>query len=100
MLFSPSSVKHLILGAAVIASLSAKPSSAQDVAPCDQFAWPVKREQVLFASKELQHVASGATLDTFPDHGTLLSFSRMTRCLTRCHLGARQRSRTAPAAWL
>ena len=83
MLFSPSSAKRssnfilrtFIFGAAVTATLSlggAKPASAQDIAPCDQFAWPVKREQALFASKEMQHVASGATLDLFPDHGIAL----------------------------
>ena len=75
MLFYPSSAKDFIFAAAVTAALSlagARPASAQDVAPCDQFAWPVKREQALFASKELQHVASGATLDEFPDHGIAL----------------------------
>ena len=83
VLFSPSSAKRssgasrktLIFAAAVTATLSlvgAKPASAQDMAPCDQFAWPVKREQALFASKDLPHIASGATLDSFPDHGIAL----------------------------
>ncbi len=83
MLFSPSSAKRssgasrktLIFAAAVTATLSlvgAKPASTQDMAPCDQFAWPVKREQALFASKDLPHIASGATLDLFPDHGIAL----------------------------
>jgi hypothetical protein len=39
---------------------------------CDQFTWPVKREQALFGSKDLQHVASGATLASFPDRGIAL----------------------------
>ena len=63
------------LAVAVLATLpfaTAKPASAQDLAACDQFDWPVKREQALFASKELQHVASGATLDSFPDRGIAL----------------------------
>ena len=61
-----------VLAAALIAASSftaARTASALDSAAWDQFAWPVKREQALFASKDLQHVASGATLDSIPDHG-------------------------------
>jgi len=67
--------RNLVLAAAAIAALSfaaARTASAQEIAACDQFAWPVKREQALFASKDLQHVASGATLDSLPDHGIVL----------------------------
>ena len=81
MSFSPlepslrKSRRTLALAAAVAAALSfaaAKPASAQESAACDQFAWPVKREQALFGSKDLPQVASGATLDSFPDHGIAL----------------------------
>ena len=61
-----------VLAAALIAASSfttARTASAQDIAACDQFAWPIKREQALFASKDLQHVASGTTLDSVPDRG-------------------------------
>ncbi len=66
---------NYFLAVAVIAALpfaTAKPAVAQDLAACDQFAWPVKREQALFASNGLQHVASGATLASFPDRGIAL----------------------------
>ncbi len=74
---SPSNARHgsYFLAAAVLATLpfaTAKPAPAQDLAACDQFAWPVKREQALFASRELRHVASGTTLDSFPDRGIAL----------------------------
>ncbi len=65
----------LVLAAAVMAALSftpARTASAQEMAACDQFAWPVEREQALFASKDLRHVASGTTLDSIPDHGIAL----------------------------
>ena len=45
------------------------PASAQDLAPCDQFIWSVKREQALFGAADLQKVASGATLNALPEHG-------------------------------
>jgi hypothetical protein len=64
-----------ILAAALLAASSltaARTASALDSAACDQFAWPVKREQALFASKDLQHVASGTTLESVPDHGVAL----------------------------
>ena len=64
-----------VLAAALIAGLSftaARTASALDIAACDQFAWPIKREQALFASKDLQHVASGTTLDSVPDRGIAL----------------------------
>ena len=67
--------RNLVLRASVIATLSfaaAGAPSAQELVACEQFAWPVKREQALFASKDLQHVASGATLGSFPDHGIAL----------------------------
>ena len=84
MLFSPSklsqpfrktSVRNLALAAAVATALAfapGKPASAEDISACDQFTWPVKREQALFGSKDLQHVASGATLASFPDRGIAL----------------------------
>ena len=84
MLFSPSklsrpfrktSYRNLALAAAVAATLAFAPgklASAEDVSACDEFTWPVKREQTLFASKDLQHVASGATLASFPDRGIAL----------------------------
>ena len=65
----------LVFGACVIAASSftaARTASALDIAACDQFAWPIKREQALFASKDLQHVASGTTLDSVPDRGIAL----------------------------
>ena len=64
-----------VLAAALIAASSftaARTASALDIAACDQFAWPIKREQALFASKDLQHVASGTTLDSVPDRGIAL----------------------------
>ena len=62
-----------VLAAALIAASSfAATASALDIAACDQFAWPIKREQALFASKDLQHVASGTTLDSLPDRGVAL----------------------------
>jgi hypothetical protein len=64
-----------VFAAALIAGLSftaARTASALDIAACDQFAWPIKREQALFASKDLQHVASGTTLDSVPDRGIAL----------------------------
>ena len=64
-----------VLAAALIAASSftaARTASALDIAACDQFAWPVTREQALFASKDLQHVASGTTLDSIPDRGVAL----------------------------
>ena len=61
----------LALAAAITAALSAA-ALAHDMAPCDQFAWPVKREQALFASTGLPHVASGATLESLPDRGIAL----------------------------
>ena len=67
---------NYLLAVAVIATLpfaTAKPPLAQDLASCDQFAWPVKREQALFASNGLQQVASGTTLDSFPDRGIALA---------------------------
>ncbi len=72
---SNSSRGNLCLAAAVTAVLACvaiRPASSQDIAACEQFAWPVKREQALFASKDLLHVASGASLDTFPDRGIAL----------------------------
>lgn len=84
MLFSPSklsqqfrttNVRNLALAAAIAAALAfapGKPASAEDMSACDQFIWPVKREQALFGSKDLQHVASGATLASFPDRGIAL----------------------------
>ncbi len=62
--------------AAVLAGLAfalagAGPAAAQDKPPCEQFAWPVKREQVLFAAPDLKTVPSGTTLGTF-DHGVAL----------------------------
>ena len=84
MLFSPSKLsrpfrktgdRNLVLAAAVAAVLAfapGKPASAEDIAACDQFNWPVKREQALFGSKDLQHVASGATLASLPDRGIAL----------------------------
>ena len=84
MLFSPSklsqqfrttNVRNLALAAAVAAALAfapGKPALAEDMSECDQFTWPVKREQALFGSKDLQHVASGATLASFPDRGIAL----------------------------
>jgi len=65
----------LVLAAALIATVllaTARTASALDIAACDQFAWPIKREQALFASKDLRHVASGATLDSLPDRGIAL----------------------------
>ncbi len=84
MLFSPSklsqpfretSVRDFALAAAVATALTfapGKPSAAEDMSACDQFNWPVKREQTLFGSKDLQHVASGATIASFPDRGIAL----------------------------
>ena len=84
MLFSPSKIsqpfrktsdRNLVLAAAIAAALAfapGKPASAEDMSACDQFSWPVKREQALFASKDLQHVASGTTLASFPDRGIAL----------------------------
>ena len=84
MLFSPTrfsqpfrktSVGYLVLAAAVAAALAfapGTPASAEDMSACNQFTWPVKREQALFGSNDLQHVASGATLASFPDHGIAL----------------------------
>ena len=64
-----------VLAAALIAASSftaGRTASALDIAACDQFAWPIKREQTLFASKDLQHVASGTTLDSVPGRGIAL----------------------------
>jgi hypothetical protein len=64
-----------VLAAALIAASSftaARTASALDIAACDQFAWPVTRERALFASKDLQHVASGTTLGSVPDRGVAL----------------------------
>ena len=62
-------VSLLLAAAVAAASLTAKPAFPQEIAACDQFFWPVKREQALFASKDLKHAASGATLEFSPDHG-------------------------------
>jgi hypothetical protein len=66
----------LVLAAAVLIAASsftaARTASALDTAACDEFAWPIKREQALFASKDLRHVASGTTLDSVPDRGIAL----------------------------
>ena len=73
--FRKTSVRNLALAAAVAAALAfapGKPASAEDMSACDQFTWPVKREQALFGSQDLQHVASGATLASFPDRGIAL----------------------------
>ena len=48
------------------------PSGAQELAPCEQFTWAIKREQALFGAADLQHVASGVTLESLPDHGIAL----------------------------
>jgi len=66
--------RNLVVAAAVIALsfAAARTASAQEIAACDQFAWPVKREQALFGSKDLQHVASGAALDSLPDRAIAL----------------------------
>ena len=72
--FRKTSDRNLVLAAAVAAALAfapGKPVSAEDMSACE-FTWPVKREQALFGSKDLQHVASGATLASFPDHGIAL----------------------------
>jgi hypothetical protein len=83
-MFFPSSIPQLlshrrlrsrVLGGAALTALSftgAGPAPAQGVAGCDQFAWTVKREQALFASKDLPHVVSGATLETLPSDGVAL----------------------------
>ena len=73
--FRKASDRKLVLAAAVAAALAfapGKPASAEDMSACDQFTWPVKREQALFGSKDLLHVASGATLASFPDRGIAL----------------------------
>ena len=112
MLFSPSklsqpfrqtSVRNLALAAAVAAALAfapEKPALAEDMSACDQFTWPVRREQALFGSKDLQRVASGATLASFPDRGIALELQPHDRRLTRCHRGGSRKSRAAPAASL
>lgn len=48
------------------------PITAQELAPCDQFTWSIKREQALFGATDLQHVASGVTLESLPDRGIAL----------------------------
>jgi hypothetical protein len=48
------------------------PASAQELAPCEQFNWSVKREQALFGVMDLQKVGSGVTLESLPDHGIAL----------------------------
>jgi hypothetical protein len=48
------------------------PASAQDLAPCDQFTWSVKREQTLFGAADLQKVASGVTLGSLSDQAIAL----------------------------
>lgn len=90
----------LALAAVIIAALpfaAIKPALAQDIAACNQLAWPIKREQALFASNGLQHVASGTTLDSIPDHGVALELQPHDWRLTSCRPGGRQRSPTAPA---
>jgi hypothetical protein len=65
----------LVLAAALISASSftvGRMAAAHEIAACDQFAWLIKREQALFASKDLQHVASGTTLDLVPDRGIAL----------------------------
>jgi hypothetical protein len=67
-------IQSWIFVAAALAAVSLagpEPAFAQN-AGCDQFAWPVKREQALFAAKDLPHVATGATLETFPERGVAL----------------------------
>lgn len=75
MLFSPlqplwtARASLLFAVAVAAASLAAKPASAQEIAACGQFAWPVNRELALFASSNLPQAASGATLEFSSDHG-------------------------------
>ncbi|MGO8954391.1 MAG: hypothetical protein ACLPWS_09770 [Rhodomicrobium sp.] len=60
--------------AAVLAGLAfagAGAVAAQDKPACEQFAWPVKREQVLFAAADLKTVPSGTSLGSF-DRGVTL----------------------------
>ena len=92
-----------VLAAALIAASSftaARTASALDIAACDQFAWPIKREQALFASEDLQHVASGATLDSIPDHGVALELQPHDTAPYVSRQAGSRKLRTASAGWL
>lgn len=60
-----------VLSGLAFAVAGAGPVAAQDKPACEQFAWPVKREQVLFAAPDLKTVPSGSSLATF-DRGVAL----------------------------
>src|SRR5258706_2728301 len=58
--------------------LDTKPAAAQDPA-CEQFNWPVKREQAAFATTVLPVIPSGATLDALPERGIILALKPNTQ---------------------
>jgi hypothetical protein len=59
--------------------LDTKPAAAQDTPACEQFNWPVKREQAAFAATDLRVVPSGATLDALPERGIILALKPNTQ---------------------
>jgi len=59
--------------------LDTKPAAAQDTPACEQFNWPVKREQAAFTATDLRVVPSGARLDALPERGIILALKPNTQ---------------------
>ena len=60
-------------GAIILAMLVMAGSAAAENAGCDKFAWPLTREQTLFAAADKRQVAAGAELAAIPAAAIVLS---------------------------
>lgn len=60
-----------VVGFAICFSTANGAFAQQDA--CEQFNWPVKREQAAFAASDLTSVQSGAKLDALPELGIIIA---------------------------